>query len=147
MNNRINNIRSDISQVSQMSENLNSAKVKRNSRRVKKKYQIANEKDRTVVLETLKERLSALSHRLKRYKRRQLQFKQNYMFVNNTQKAYKELRGTKIDVKSPPSKEEIESFWGPIYETEKNHNKNANWIKDHNKAVDELNIQQQVLSQ
>ena len=69
------------------------------------------------------------------------------MFVNNTQKAYKELRGTKIDVKSPPSKEEIESFWGPIYETEKNHNKNANWIKDHNKAVDELNIQQQVLSQ
>ena len=147
MNNPINNIRSDISQVSQMSENLNSAKVKRNSRRMKMKYQIANEKDRTVVLETLKERLSALSHRLKRYKRRQLQFKQNYMFVNNTQKAYKELRGTKIDVKSPPSKEEIESFWGPIYETEKNHNKNANWIKDHNKAVDELNIQQQVLSQ
>ena len=45
MNNRINNIRSDISQVSQMSENLNSAKVKRNSRRMKKKYQIANEKD------------------------------------------------------------------------------------------------------
>ena len=69
------------------------------------------------------------------------------MFVNNTEKAYKELRGTKIDVKSPPSKEEIESFWGPIYETEKNRNKNANWIKDHNKAVDELNIQQQVLSQ
>ena len=61
MNNRINNIRSDISQVSQMNENLNSAKVKRNSRRMKKKYQIANEKDRTVVLETLKERLSALS--------------------------------------------------------------------------------------
>ena len=110
---------------------------------------MANEKDRTVVLETLKECLSALSHRLKRYKRRQLQFKQNYMFVNNTQKAYKELRGTKIDVKNPPSKEEIESFWGPIYETEKNHNKNANWIKDHNEAVDELyiNIQQQVLSQ
>ena len=47
----------------------------------------------------------------------------------------------------PPSKEEIESFWGPIYGTEKNHNKNANWIKDHNKAVDKLNIQQQVLSQ
>ena len=106
---------------------------------MKKKYQIANEKDRIVVLETLKERLSALSHKLKRYKRRQLQFKQNYMFVNNTQKAYAELRGTKIDAKNPPSKEEIESFWGPIYETEKNHNKNANWIKDHNKAVDELN--------
>ena len=53
MNNRINNIRSDISQVSQMNENLNSAKVKRNS--MKKKYQIANEKDRTVVLETLKD--------------------------------------------------------------------------------------------
>ena len=68
------------------------------------------------------------------------------MFVNNTQKAYKEMRGTKIDVKNPPSKEEIELFWGLIYETEKNHNKSANWIKDHNKAVDELNIQQQVLS-
>ena len=68
---------------------------------MKKKYQIANEKDRTVVLETQKERLSALSHRLKRYKRRQLQIKQNCMFVNNTQKAYKELRGTKIDVKNP----------------------------------------------
>ena len=37
--------------------------------------------------------------------------------------------------KTHQSKEEIESFWGPIYETEKNHNKNANWIKDHNKAV------------
>ena len=40
MNNRINNIRSDISQVSQMSENLNSAKVKRSSRSMKKKYQL-----------------------------------------------------------------------------------------------------------
>ena len=46
MNNRINNICSDISQVSQMNENLNSAKVKRNSRTMKKKYQIGNEKDR-----------------------------------------------------------------------------------------------------
>ena len=33
---------------------------------MKKKYQIANEKDQTVVLETLKECLFALSHRLKK---------------------------------------------------------------------------------
>ena len=130
-----------------MSENLTSATVKRKSTRMKRKYQIVNEKDRIIVLETLSERLSTLSHRFKRYERRQLQLKQNYKFVIDTQKAYKELRRTKIDVNNPPSKEETESFWGPIYETEKNHNKNATWIKDHNRAVDELNIQQQILSQ
>ena len=69
------------------------------------------------------------------------------MFVNNTRRAYKELRGTRIDVNNAPSKEKIESFWGPIYETKKNHNKNGNCMKDHNITVDELNIQQQVLSQ
>ena len=37
--------------------------------------------------------------------------------------------------------------FGVQFMKQKNHNKNANWIKDHNKAVDELNIQQQVLSQ
>ena len=40
MNNRINNIHSDISQVSQMNENLNSAKVKRNSRRMKRSIKL-----------------------------------------------------------------------------------------------------------
>ena len=36
-----------------------------------------------------------------------------------------------------PSKEEIEWFWGPIFETEKNHNKNWTCIKDKKKAVDD----------
>ena len=46
---------------------------------------------------------------------------------------------------NPPTKEEIEKFWRPIYENDKSHNDNAQWINDHIKYIDKLNLDEQQL--
>ena len=117
---RIDLIRSEISQIEQMKlENL-SAKIRRNSAKVRRKYKICDEEKRKSELEKMK-RLAATSTRSKRFEEREKQFRQNYDFMNDRKKLYNELRGAKIEIKENeiPSKETIQSFWKPIYETKK----------------------------
>ena len=71
MNRRINELRADISKISQMSDPRLSPKMKRNTNLMKTKYQIVDEQTRSTSLETLKQRLHALNNKLSRYQRRQ----------------------------------------------------------------------------
>ena len=71
MNRRINEPRADISKISQMNDPRPSPKMKRNVNLMKTKYQIVDEQTISTSLETLKQRLYALSNRLSRYQRRQ----------------------------------------------------------------------------
>ena len=71
MNRRIKELRVDISKISQMNDPRPSPKMKRNANLMKTKYQIVDEQTRSTSLETLKQRLYALSNRLSRYQRRQ----------------------------------------------------------------------------
>ena len=67
MNRRINELRADISKISQMKDPRLSPKMKRNTNSTKTKYQIVDEQTRSTSLETLKQRLYALNNRLSRY--------------------------------------------------------------------------------
>ena len=114
-----------------------SNKIRRNSANMRRKYNIGNETTRISELEKLKQRLSAVNSRLKRFERREKQYNQNYDFINDPKMLYSELRGTKIEIKENEiaSKESIENFWKPLYETEKSYNKEAQWIKDYEDSL------------
>ena len=62
---RIDKLRSDISKISQMNTSTSSIKIKRNTAEMRNKYKITSEVKRISTLESLKQRLSATSYRLK----------------------------------------------------------------------------------
>ena len=93
MNRRINELRADISKISQMKDPRLSPKMKGNTNSMKTKYQIVDEQTRSTSLETLKQRLYAFNNRLSRYRRRQKQYQQNNDFINKQSKLFDELRG------------------------------------------------------
>ena len=143
---RIDKLRSDVSKISQMNTSTSSIKIKRNTAEMRNKYKITSEVKRISTLESSKQRLLATSYRLKRFKKRQLHYNQNYTFENNPQKGYRELREESVKITNPlKTKEEIENFWRPIYENDKSHNDNAQWINDHIKYIDTLNLDEQQL--
>ena len=74
---RIMNLRSDISMLDQMNNERPSQKMIKNNNMMATKFNIISERDRQVALETNKQRLQATSNRLKRYKERQKQFHDN----------------------------------------------------------------------
>ena len=134
---KIDYIRSEISQIEQMKIENPSAKIRRNTAKLRRKYKINNENKRVFELEKHKQRLAAKSTRIKRFEEREKQYRQNYDFTNDPKKIYNELRGTKIEIKENeiPSKEKIQSFWKPLYETKKCYNKNAHWLEEYEKSL------------
>lgn len=139
MQNRINDIRTDISRASQMIDPNPSPKMRKNSNAMKNKYNIQTEQQRITTLEKLKQRLSALNNRLTRYQKRQKQFQQNRDFSNKPSKLYDQLRGNRIEITNPPSKENIEEFWKPLYGNRKEYNKDAIWLDDYKESVNHIN--------
>ena len=63
---RIDNLRTEISKVMQISNTNQSAKMKKNANSMKIKYNIDTEEKRQTTLETLRHRLKALNNRLSR---------------------------------------------------------------------------------
>jgi len=135
---RINDLRADISKVTQMAAEQSSPKMRRNTNSMKGKYEIKNENDRTTVVETLKQRLLALNNRLSRYQLRQKQYRQNYEFVNKPNKLYDEIRNNKIQITTPPTEEQMSGFWKPIFQNTKNYNKDAVWLNEYKQSTSEI---------
>ena len=132
---RIQQLRKDISQLEQINTINPSRKIKKNSEIIKTKYDIKNERNRRTTSEKLKQKLLACNNRLKRYKERQKQYRQNGDFINSPDRFYKELRGTTITIEKAPTSEEIESFWKPILGTKSSYNKQAKWVDDYEATI------------
>ena len=84
------------------------------------------------VAEQLKQRISVFSQRIRRYKKRSNQYRENRMFVTNCKSFYRKIKGDGAETGATPKKQEIEEFWKGIYETPTEHNTEADWIKDLN---------------
>ena len=110
LNVRIDKLHSDVSKISQMNNLTSSFKIKRNTAEMRNKYKITSEVKRISTLESLKQRLSATSYKLKRFKKRQLHYNQNYTFENNPQNGYREVREERVEITNPPTKGQIENF-------------------------------------
>lgn len=137
MNRRINDIRTDISKIEQMSITNPSSKIKRNSNLMKNKYNIQDETTRTRNLETLRQRLMALNNRLKRFTKREKQYHHNNTFQNDPGKFYDEVRDNKITIDEPPTEDDINSFWKPIFNNKQHFNKEADWLDEYKNTVNE----------
>ena len=116
MNRRINDPHADISKILQMNDPRPSLKLRRNPNLMKTKYQVIGEQTRSTSFETLRQRLCTFNNRLSRYQRTQKQCQQNNDFINKESKLFDELQRNRITIMEPPTKEDIEKFWKPLYE-------------------------------
>ena len=90
-------------------------------------------------METAKQRLTAASHKIARYKARVEQFQQNRQFVQQPGRVYSDLKNeSKSHDETTPDKSETTQFWNNIWSQQKTHNEHAAWISDCHHQMDDV---------
>ena len=97
---RIDNLRTEINKIMQISNTNQSAKMKKNANSMMNKYNIDTEEKRQITLETLRQRLKALNNRLSRYLKREKQYQQNKEFNEKPSRLFDQLRGNRVTINS-----------------------------------------------
>ena len=92
------------------------------------------------VIEELKQRLHTKAAKLKRYEERVHQYKINRMFVQNQKRVYQQMDGIININNEKPNAGESKQFWGSIWDNEKEHERNAEWLRE--LRVEKDNIKQ-----
>jgi hypothetical protein len=82
------------------------------------------------VIEELKQKVSAKTQRLSRYRKRKNHFFQSNLFRTDCKKFYNCLRQKYSNVKNAADKEEVVNFWREVYRKGVQHNGEAHWIKN-----------------
>ena len=100
-------------------------------------------------METAKQRLTAASHKIARYKARVEQFQQNRQFVQQPGRVYSDLKNeSKSQHETTPDKSETTQFWNNIWSQQKTHNAHAAWISDcHHQMDDDVEQKWEPVSQ
>ena len=137
----IQKIRGEISRLSEMNKE---GQLKEKGRKLMRKFNIRCKDDIPTAVEHLKQQLQAKSQRLRRYDKRQKLFHQNKTYEQNAKKFYRELGKKNIVIHQAPEKESVENVRSSIWEEEKRHNVNAEWIRQ--LENDNQNIPEQVWS-
>ena len=110
-------------------------KQKKNAE-INRKEKTTQEKH-TAQLEEIHQKVLAKEGRLKRYRQRVKQYRQNRTFQNNERKFYQQLGESDTKTYQQPDAKETERFWAKIWEPEK-HNENAEWINNITRELDGL---------
>ena len=79
----------------------------------------------------------AKERRLKRYRQRVKQYRQNGSFQNNERKFYQQLGGSDTKTYQQPDAKETERFWTKIWQPKK-HNENTEWINNITRELEGL---------
>ena len=87
------------------------------------------EKKTTVKLEEINQNVLAEEGRLKRYRQRVKQYRQNRTFQNNERKFYRQLGEHDTKTYQQPDARETERFWTKIWQPKK-HNVKVEWINN-----------------
>ncbi|CAH2018605.1 unnamed protein product [Acanthoscelides obtectus] len=127
----INNIRSDIAILTQYQKPTYCQRVKKKGDTIMRRY--TSEENPTIVevLDLLKQRLLALSQRVKRYKKSSQRRKQNILFHRNQRAFYKSvgrIRSYTTRKTSFPNTEDIRHFWSGIWSNPREH-RTAHWYQ------------------
>src|SRR5678815_2932736 len=63
------------------------------------------------------------------------------MYQTDKGKFYRELRGENIKVDKPPERDRLDAFWRSIYEDQRTHNEEAEWLETtrRNPQIEEIN--------
>ena len=98
--------------------------------RLEKKYSI-RVKRLNVVIEELKQRITAIAAKVRRYQGRVDSYRQNRLFENNQRQFHRELeREEKRCDDDQPVAEESKQFWGKIWSQSADHKKDAKWLQE-----------------
>ncbi|XP_030762944.1 uncharacterized protein LOC115887619 [Sitophilus oryzae] len=83
------------------------------------------------LLENLKQKISALGARLRRYNQRVKRYKQNRDFQLNQKLFYRNLAtDSQQQQGKPPEKAHMMEYWNEIWSQKENHNKDAYWLRN-----------------
>ena len=91
----------------------------------------------TVQLELKKQNVLAKEGRLKRYRQRGKQYKQNRTFQNNERTFYPQLGRHNTKTYQQPDAKETKCFWTKI-EQPKKHNEKAEWMNNMTREIEGL---------
>ena len=126
LQNKVKELRKDSSQV-QRSKYKDVSNF-RQWGRLERKYSI-RVKRLNVVIEELKQRITAIAAKVRRYQGRVDSYKQNRLFENDQRQFYRELdqEEERCDDDQPVA-EESKQFWGNIWSQSADHKKDAKWL-------------------
>ena len=91
----------------------------------------------TIQLEEIYQKVLAKEGRLKRYRQRVRQYRQNRTFQNNERKFFRQLGGDDNKTYQQPNAKETERFWTKIWQP-KQHNEKAEWINHTTRELEQL---------
>ena len=84
-----------------------------------------------VVIEGLKQRITAIAAKVRRYQRRVDSYRQDRPFENNQRQFYRELDHEEERCNDDqPVAEESKQFWGKIWSQSADHKKDAKWLQE-----------------
>ena len=121
----IKELRIDLSILTELTKDNGMTERKR--RKIRRKYSVKNENDIDIAKEKVRQ---AKAQRVRRFERREKQFKQNRTFATDTKIFYRELGKKQIEVDKPLTAEKTEQFWRLIWEDEKHHNEVVEWLRE-----------------
>ena len=108
--------------------------------RLERKYSI-RVKRLNVVFEELKQRITAIAAKVRRYQGRVDSYRQNRLFESNQMQFYRELhQEEERHDDNPPLAAELKQFWGNIWSQSADHNKDAKRLQD---LRSEVNVKKQ----
>ena len=126
LQNKIKELRKDLSQL-EASKDKDISNF-RHWERLERKYSI-RVKRLNVVIEELKQRITAIAAKVRRYQGRVDSYRQNRLFENNQRQFYKELDQEKERCDDDkPVAEESKQFWGNIWCQYADDKKDAKWL-------------------
>lgn len=102
------------------------------------KYNILTETDQDYAIELIKQRLKAMSGRLRRYEDINNRKTQNKQFKENQHKFYRKLENRQQIATEIPTKEAIENFWEEILSNPISYNKKAKWINEIEQSMNNI---------
>ena len=109
---------------------------KKHYERLKRKYNVKT-KGLKVVREEIKQRIKAKVGKITRYQNRISQYQQNRMFNNNEGRFYQQLNN---DVNNQTNEildaQETRMYWESIWSESKEHNREAEWLKNRHTTTD-----------
>ena len=124
LQNRVSMLRNELSQLD-AAERIHTVSL---NSKLASKYHVV-ERGLSVAKEDAKQRLLALSHRLKRYTARSEQYKQNNLFKNCPGKLYKSFqRPLSFSTDCLPDRQEVNQFWNNIWGVSRSHSVSTQWF-------------------
>ena len=112
---------------------------------VMKRYRVNGDKDSiNKAIFILKNKISAVAIKLRRYVTQEKSKKQNETFKKDRKQFYRDIEpNEKNNIPSPPSESDLREFWGnKIFGVSDLYNPNADWIPEWRKKYDDVPVQQ-----